>query len=325
VSWNEHTHFTTIDPLLASGRSANPQSFNRYVYAGNNPIPRSDPTGEDWIVEVVKGTVGKNEVNVERPVWLPKGDVPSDIPRAPSIWETNYGGKGFQALDPNSERSSEVFKTREEAQAWLHHNVGDARVHALSSAISQGADEAATGLAKGTGNFGIETLNFLTQPGGMYGSALGIPNPFRIEPFEYESPREAKFGSGARVGLAAGTFFAARALVVEPPVSAVPEINITRNPAFLGQANGPSIALPNGASPTAVVNRNGSVTGFAFTGGRGGAGLSDSVTGVRIMNPTSRYPSGYVTYMGNGPQGIHPVTGRTIPNSDWWRHIPLNH
>ena len=37
--------FTTVDPLLASGKSANPQSFNRYVYVLNRPLKLTDPTG----------------------------------------------------------------------------------------------------------------------------------------------------------------------------------------------------------------------------------------------------------------------------------------
>ena len=45
-----HARFTTVDPLLASGISSNPQTFNRYVYAGNNPTLRVDPNGEDWYV-----------------------------------------------------------------------------------------------------------------------------------------------------------------------------------------------------------------------------------------------------------------------------------
>jgi RHS repeat-associated protein len=42
---NRHGRFTAVDPLLASGKSANPQSFNRYVYVMNNPIVFTDPTG----------------------------------------------------------------------------------------------------------------------------------------------------------------------------------------------------------------------------------------------------------------------------------------
>jgi hypothetical protein len=37
--------FTSVDPLLASGRTALPQSWNRYAYALNNPLRLVDPTG----------------------------------------------------------------------------------------------------------------------------------------------------------------------------------------------------------------------------------------------------------------------------------------
>lgn len=40
-----HGRFTAVDPLIASGRSANPQTFNRYVYSLNRPLVLTDPTG----------------------------------------------------------------------------------------------------------------------------------------------------------------------------------------------------------------------------------------------------------------------------------------
>jgi RHS repeat-associated protein len=40
-----HGRFTAVDPLLASGKSANPQTFNRYVYSMNRPLIMTDPTG----------------------------------------------------------------------------------------------------------------------------------------------------------------------------------------------------------------------------------------------------------------------------------------
>ena len=40
--------FTSPDPLLASGRSAEPQTWNRYHYAGNNPLRYVDPDGLDY-------------------------------------------------------------------------------------------------------------------------------------------------------------------------------------------------------------------------------------------------------------------------------------
>ncbi len=44
---NRFGRFTAVDPLLASGRSGNPQTFNRYVYVSNRPMSLTDPTGLD--------------------------------------------------------------------------------------------------------------------------------------------------------------------------------------------------------------------------------------------------------------------------------------
>lgn len=45
---NRYGRFTAVDPLIASGKSTNPQAFNRYIYVGNNPLNRIDPNGLDW-------------------------------------------------------------------------------------------------------------------------------------------------------------------------------------------------------------------------------------------------------------------------------------
>lgn len=42
---NRHGRFTAVDPLLASGKSADPQTFNRYVYVLNSPLVLTDPSG----------------------------------------------------------------------------------------------------------------------------------------------------------------------------------------------------------------------------------------------------------------------------------------
>lgn len=50
---NRYGRFTAVDPLLASGKSSNPQSFNRYVYTLNSPLNYIDPSGmapDDWYV-----------------------------------------------------------------------------------------------------------------------------------------------------------------------------------------------------------------------------------------------------------------------------------
>jgi RHS repeat-associated protein len=40
--------FNSVDPLLASGRTSFPQSWNRYTYVLNNPLALVDPNGQDW-------------------------------------------------------------------------------------------------------------------------------------------------------------------------------------------------------------------------------------------------------------------------------------
>jgi RHS repeat-associated protein len=99
---------------------------------------------------------------------------------------------------------------------------------------------------------------------------------------------------------------------------------------FVVSPTGQTIVVPAGAAgPNAVINPGGKVTGFSYTGGSGGSGLSPKVTTVRIMNPTPPkgaspgYPNGYVTYQNAADQGVNPFTGKTIPNSDPLRHQPL--
>ena len=42
---NRYGRFTAIDPLLTSGQSSTPQSFNRFTYVMNNPIKLTDKSG----------------------------------------------------------------------------------------------------------------------------------------------------------------------------------------------------------------------------------------------------------------------------------------
>lgn len=50
---NQHGRFTAVDPLLASGKSGNPQTFNRYVYCVNRPLIAIDPMGLSHIIVLV--------------------------------------------------------------------------------------------------------------------------------------------------------------------------------------------------------------------------------------------------------------------------------
>lgn len=94
---------------------------------------------------------------------------------------------------------------------------------------------------------------------------------------------------------------------------------------FLAQAEGASIVLPSGASGPTPVQTGRGVKYIDGTGG--GNGLHRSVTNVRIMEPTSQSPGGYVNYgktLQNGRwQSLDPYTGRSIGKSDDNWHIPM--
>jgi len=61
--------FTSVDPLLASAKRMNPQTWNRYSYGLNNPLRYTDPDGEDPVDEnidqEVRRTITTTEVIVQ--------------------------------------------------------------------------------------------------------------------------------------------------------------------------------------------------------------------------------------------------------------------
>ena len=50
--------FSSPDPLMASASATNPQSLNRYIYVGNNPLNITDPTGLSWYFNKNIGETG---------------------------------------------------------------------------------------------------------------------------------------------------------------------------------------------------------------------------------------------------------------------------
>ena len=84
--------------------------------------------------------------------------------------------------------------------------------------------------------------------------------------------------------------------------------NAVSTPNFLVSADGETLPLPKGATGPGSTDTG---KGFSYTGGSGGNGLNSRVTGIRIMDPTPRYPKGYVVYMNNMGQTVDPFKGKT--------------
>ncbi len=89
---NRFGRFTAVDPLLASGKSTNPQTFNRYIYISNNPVVLSDPTGLDpwW-----KGFCQSNGYCT----YKESKDKPIDAEGSDGKWEqVNFGNSYYTTV-----------------------------------------------------------------------------------------------------------------------------------------------------------------------------------------------------------------------------------
>lgn len=52
-------------------------------------------------------------------------------------------------------------------------------------------------------------------------------------------------------------------------------------------------------------------------------GIDPRVASIRVMEPTGRYPNGYLNYLNITGQEVNPFTGRTVPSTDPFAHIPF--
>jgi RHS repeat-associated protein len=220
---NRFGRFTAVDPLMASGRSVNPQTFNRYLYTSNNPVSRADRNGKDWIVlEELREIKGKTFLT-RTPTWVAPEETPDIAERVSGIWAIDGAeGGGFQVFHPDRQLSSQVYATWEEAQAKYNEWMTAAILNDFGAEGVQGAANVTNGVSKGIGNLFINNWNSNTQLFGLGGHLVGIPNPIAIERFTGSNWTEAMYMNAGETGpmigvaFAAGPFSAARAPSVVP-------------------------------------------------------------------------------------------------------------
>jgi RHS repeat-associated protein len=130
---NRHGRFTAVDPLLASGKSADPQTFNRYAYVLNNPLILTDPTGlqagsrlkpcesggncsgtyngSTNTVQFNKPTIAEVTINaintyIFEPATLALGQIinqPASLSEMAERSENNYSGASGSFFEPNNQ------------------------------------------------------------------------------------------------------------------------------------------------------------------------------------------------------------------------------
>ncbi|MEQ1763638.1 MAG: RHS repeat-associated core domain-containing protein [Pyrinomonadaceae bacterium] len=164
---NLHGRFTAVDPLLASGKSVNPQTFNRYVYVTNNPLLYTDPTG-----------LQMGDVN--RPVYYTE----IEPGRYAFSSHRGYSSKSGLTYDKRWDlgktriRGIDGYEYTVWAGGWRQHGLD--RVAAQTTrpqSTTQSKDPINTPLLKDLGARAPATLNFLglTLAAGAIGGLSAVP------------------------------------------------------------------------------------------------------------------------------------------------------
>jgi hypothetical protein len=101
---NSQGRFTSPDPLLASGKAALPQSWNRYTYTLNNPLAFIDPSGLIW-----GRKTDENGNQTGNPIWY-KDEQAMKAKGAsaftPKNWKYETADGSWVSLNPNGPGST---------------------------------------------------------------------------------------------------------------------------------------------------------------------------------------------------------------------------
>ena len=324
---NKHGRFTAVDPLLASGKSADPQTFNRYVYVLNNPLMLTDPDGLQVATEGGKVYSRGNGFYI----FSGKGTVPDAYKPVRKTIETTTTIKGVMyhlTVRPNGwEVGDRVDNVKFSTASPTAAPQGNSRIRDLVLGFNRGFDDSISGAEKGAKNFGINTVNLVTDTatGGTWRSLAGYDNPLAIERYSYNSLTEAKFGLGTEAGLTLGTLRAGNVFAgSRAGVSVVPESSLTRFPPIKsGSAGGPTAGE---RFPTSVRNQafdenpericvfcrqpNATQVDHAVARSQGGnATIDNAQLTCRFCNPSK----------GTGSLPKNPAPGYTGPfPPPWW-------
>ena len=167
---SQHARFTTTDPLLASGRPADPQTWNRFIYVINNPLRYTDPTGL-----------------CEAPSGLKAGQVGFCFEAFIGAKTVGVGGLGhgdnrsFNGNDPNATARVTVWSivsTDAKSVSWTHANEvspsvvggGDATISGTATSPDGSQYRVDTGVntdvaLQGTATTGVQVSNIQAKQG----------------------------------------------------------------------------------------------------------------------------------------------------------------
>ena len=113
-----HGRFISGDPLMASASVGNPQTLNRYAYAGNNPINITDPLGLTWYFNSEGNIYDWYDEKTKKFRWG-KGELTGSwVKTEEYIYEDAVNG-GYVALDRGSKKFVKGFQSRQAAEGQI--------------------------------------------------------------------------------------------------------------------------------------------------------------------------------------------------------------
>jgi len=184
---NRHGRFTAVDPLLASGKSANPQTFNRYTYVMNSPLVNTDPTG-----------LQTNST----PPWR-------DCPKEPcdgTKWTNRDTGDSFIVPDSIFE-DDRISMPETKIENTFNLRTPEPEPNPIIAPFLKSLSDAAVdkiyGMGKGTFNFAAGVWN--TAASGPVGPLLGVESPFSVGYYQYSNAREAGWSFTTQASLTIST------------------------------------------------------------------------------------------------------------------------
>jgi RHS repeat-associated protein len=101
--------FTSIDPLLASGRAVNPKTWNRYTYALNNPLRFVDPEGLDPqdTREDILGRIRERQQN--QPIETTQTPIATEVQQRPLARAYDIQSQGISVFRGTFPESKDRF------------------------------------------------------------------------------------------------------------------------------------------------------------------------------------------------------------------------
>jgi RHS repeat-associated protein len=125
---NRFGRFTAVDPLTSSGKSSNPKTFNRYVYAGQNPIIITDRFGLEWYKNKQTGKYN----------WYENGKFKYDDEKGSldDNWEkVSVDGSGSASYEAQNADNQKQFVSLNGNGTWNWGGLVDGNYHSSPGAL----------------------------------------------------------------------------------------------------------------------------------------------------------------------------------------------